>query len=102
MASFQRAQTMIQNMFSKIFSFNNAPMPYWIYDSSYSWYERDFKVSREHRMVDAATCTNELVFYLAVLVGDPDNAFNQIIDRIDLPISKSIWSFTMGGVIIQL
>ena len=59
---YQCAQKLMQGLFTKKIAFNTTLIPHWIGDSACFWYEREQKVGREFRLVDASQGSNETAF----------------------------------------
>lgn len=87
-ARYQRAQSLMQGMFSKRMAFNTTLIPHWIDSSEYFWYERELKIGKQFRLVDAIARSNEKAFNHEALANALANASGQTVDADDLPISK--------------
>ena len=85
---YQRAQSLMQGMFTKTSAFNTTLIPHWIGDSDCFWYEREFKTGKEFRLVDAAAGSNDIAFDHATLAKALAQASGETINAEDLPISK--------------
>ena len=85
---YQRAQTLMQGMFTKSIAFNTTLVPHWIEDSDCFWYEREFRVGKEFRLVNASMRSNDIAFDHTALANALCKASGQGVDAKDLPISK--------------
>lgn len=85
---YQRAQSLMQGMFTKTSAFNTTVIPHWIGDSDCFWYEREFKIGKEFRLVDAAAGSNEIAFDHAALAKALAQASGEAVNAEDLPIRK--------------
>ena len=85
---YQRAQSLMQGMFTKTSAFNTTLIPHWIGDSDCFWYEREFKIGKEFRLVDAAAGSNDIAFDHAALAKALAQASGETVNAEDLPISK--------------
>ena len=87
-ARYQRAQSLMQGLFSTSIACNTTVIPHWIGASDCFWYEREYTVGREFRLVDAKLLTNEIAFDHGDLARALTKASGQNIDAEDLPIQK--------------
>ena len=85
---YQRAQNLMQGMFTKTSAFNTTLIPHWVGDSDCFWYEREFKIGKEFRLVDAAAGSNNIAFDHAALAKALAQASGETVIAGDLPINK--------------
>ncbi len=86
-ARYQRANHLMQGLFSNRIVKNDTVFPVWIGSSNRFWYVRDSTKGAEYRLVDAEEATNTSAFdhqQLAVALGD---AAKQQVDPNNLPIA---------------
>ena len=101
-ARYERAQKMMQGIWSKELALNTTVFPIWIDNSDCFWYERTIQtseegthqVSKEYRLVDASKATNSLAFDHSVLAASLAEAATQQVSANNLPISKVEMAFS--------
>ena len=90
---YQRAQSLVQGIWTDNIAFNDTVYPIWIGDSDCFWYERTTKVSeggaasfgKEYRLVDAKAATNTLAFDHKILAAALTEIAAQDVDASNLP-----------------
>ena len=95
-ARYQRAQTLMQGVWSQELVQNDSLFPHWIEGVDCFWYERSYKVGKnppvkigkEYRLVNASTGANEAAFDHASLALALSSAVNEKVDAEFLPIQK--------------
>lgn len=87
-ARYQRAQSLMQGMFTKSIAFNTTLVPRWIDDSECFWYEREHQIGSEFRLVNAVEKTNKQAFDHQTVANALAKVSGQTVDQHDLPISK--------------
>ena len=93
-ARYQRAERLMQGLFTKNIAFNTTLIPHWIGDSDFFWYEREYKQGKEFRLVDAADCSNEVAFDHGGFAEVLANASGREVDCRDLPIARVEFSLS--------
>ncbi|ETN92522.1 Prolyl tripeptidyl peptidase precursor [Gammaproteobacteria bacterium MOLA455] len=98
---YERAQQLMQGIFTKNVAFNTTVFPVWIGDTHCFWYERETKDGKEYRLVDAKTATNNSAFDHSALATALSEAIGQTVDvnnlplrRVDIDLNPSIIRFT--------
>ena len=86
LSRYQRAQSLMQGIFTKDTALNSTVFPLWIGDSDCFWYERESKKGKEYRLVDAKAKTNTTAFDHAVLAATLSEAATQEVDANNLSI----------------
>ena len=86
-ARYQRAQTLMQGVWSKTVAFNTTLIPRWISNSDCFWYDREHKNGKEFRLVNADLGSNEIAFDHGVLATELAKASGQPAPAEDLPIN---------------
>ena len=95
-ARYQRAQHLLQGIWTDNIAFNDTVYPIWIGDSDCFWYERVTKVGKgdqttfgkEYHLVDAKAATNKLAFDHKVLAAALAKTTTQEVDASNLPINE--------------
>lgn len=95
-ARYQRAQTLMQGIWTNKLTCNDIVYPFWIGNSDCFWYVRTTKTGQgdsascgqEFRLVDANTATNVPAFNHPVLAAALAEATQQTVDASDLPITQ--------------
>ena len=95
-ARYQRAQILMQGIYSQKLVRNTTVFPIWIDETDCFWYERDTKVDvagvykygKEYRLINAELGTNEMAFDHKALAKSLNTAIGQSIDHFNLPIAK--------------
>ena len=93
---YQRAQTLMQGIWTNKLTFNDIVYPFWIGDSDCFWYVRTTKTDeadsahfgQEFRLVDANLATNSPAFDHQVIAAALEEAAQQTVDASDLPITQ--------------
>ena len=96
-ARYQRAQTLMQGVWTDTLVSNDTVYPFWIGDSDCFWYVRTTKhgkgdsaqTGKEFRLVDAQKATNNMAFDHALLAAALAEAAQQPVDANNLPISQA-------------
>lgn len=88
LARYERAQTLMQGIFTKTIAFNTAVFPIWIGDSDCFWYERESRNCKEYRLVDANATINTVAFDHRALATTLAETVKQDVDANNLPIHK--------------
>ena len=86
-ARYERAQTLLQGMYSTSLVRNSTVFPNWIEGSNCFWYERQLKSGREYRLVDAIAKSNKLAFDHAAFAQALAESSGQDVNAEDLPVS---------------
>lgn len=101
---YQRAQNIMQGIWTKKLAFNTTLIPRWIGNSDYFWYDRELKNGKEFRLVDASSGSNECAFdhvalskALAAVSGQPVDAEDLPISKIDVTLSPLQLNFSAFG-----
>lgn len=91
---YQRAQSLMQGIWTNDIAFNDTLCPFWIGDSDCFWYMRTTKSAdnfgSEYRLVDAKKLTNQPAFDHQVLAAILAENVQQEVDANNLPISQVI------------
>ena len=108
-ARYERAQVILQGIWTNNLVFNDVVYPVWIGDSDCFWYERTLKsgdgetatFGKEYRLVDASAATNSIAFdhkvfadALAAAAGEKVTAFDLPIKDVEFSLEPLIVSFT--------
>ena len=87
-ARYEKAQSLIQGIWTKEIAFNTTLFPVWIGESDCFWYERQSREGREYRLVNANAETNNIAFDHKALAMSLTDITEQEIDPNDLPINQ--------------
>ena len=98
-ARYQRAQSILQGIFSNKAALNTTLMPVWIGDSNCCWYVRLLKGGKEHRLVNADKQTNDVAFNHQALADALKEHIGEPVDANDLPISQC--ELSLDPVIVE-
>ncbi|MDC0003305.1 S9 family peptidase [Porticoccaceae bacterium] len=100
-ARYQRANTLLQGVFTSKLVQNDILFPHWIAQSDCFWYVRALKNGKHYRLVDASIATNEPAFdhhslarALAEAVERDINEENLPIDNVEIKLSPLQVLFT--------
>lgn len=93
---YQRAQSLVQGIWTDNIAFNDTIYPIWIESSDCFWYERVTKTGKgdsaifgkEYRLVDAKAATNKLAFDHKVLAAALAKTSTQKVVASNLPIKE--------------
>jgi len=93
-ARYQRAQSLMQGIFTDNIAFNDTIYPVWIGDSDCFWYERVTRTGegdaarfgKAYRLVDAKAATNKSAFDHKALAASLAEALTEKVDADNLPI----------------
>lgn len=84
---YQRAQTIMQGLYTQKLVQNDNLLPHWIEHTECFWYRRADKTGKAFRLVDAKAKTNTPAFDHAALAAALANSAQQRVDAEDLPFS---------------
>ena len=84
--NYERAQQLMQGIFTKNVAFNTTVFPVWIGDSNCFWYEHETHTGKEYRLVDAKSATNNSAFDHSALAAALSEAIEQTVDANNLPL----------------
>ena len=85
---YERAQSLIQGIWSKKLVLNAIIFPTWIDESECFWYERETKDGKEYRLVNAEAATNKVAFDHHTLAEVLAETVQQKVNPDNLPIKK--------------
>ena len=85
---YQRAQVLMQGIWTNKLTLNTTVFPIWIDDSDCFWYERQLKNGKQYRLVNSQTATNDIAFDHALLATTLAESVKQKIDADNLPIDQ--------------
>ncbi len=97
-ARYRRAELIEQGQYTKKLFFNTTLYPNWIEGHDVFWYVRDYRESREYRLVDAAAGSNKVAFDHKVLARSLAKIAGEEVDAGNLPISDV--TFTLSPLAI--
>ena len=86
-ARYQKAEALMQGMYSNRVVLNDAVYAHWIDDSNFFWYQRATRIGKEYRLVDASTSSNRPAFDHQQLADALAELSNQAVDPNNLPIN---------------
>lgn len=87
-ARYERAQALMQGIFTKKMVLNATLYPIWIDQSDCFWYERETRKGKEYRLVNAKTATNDCAFDHETLASALAKVAAQTVNAANLPISN--------------
>lgn len=87
LSRYQRAQSLLQGLWTKNISINATVYPTWIDGCDCFWYERELRKGKEYRLVDANAKSNIIAFDHDVLASALSESVKQNVNSIDLPIT---------------
>lgn len=90
---YERAQSLVQGIWTKKISLNSTVFPVWIGESDCFYYSRDIRVSsgsvgKEYRLVNAKAATNEMAFDHQALAKALSSTSKQTVDAYNLPFNN--------------
>lgn len=87
-AKYNRAQILLQGIYTENIVLNATLFPVWIGDSDCFWYERQTKEGKEYRLVNAKKASNKIAFDHNVLAGALALVAQEDVNASDLPLSN--------------
>ena len=87
-ARYDRAQNLMQGIFTRTVVFNTVIFPNWIGCSDCFWYQRESRNGRQYRLVNAKAATNEIAFDHNVFAAKLAELATQEVDANNLPIQN--------------
>ncbi len=86
-ARYEKAQYLLQGLFTKKIAFNTTLYPHWIGDFDHFWYKQDHKKGHEYRMVSALDGHNKPAFDHLTLAKALASASGKSVDSGNLPLT---------------